>query len=121
MVDERTKAAAGTIYILYAFISINQQVAYSLEGACTNYVEAFFACMHRAEQGYQHHSAGVYLGRYAQESDAHLVDNGSQVRGLVALAVVSEHSVEVISHEFCNKIFMKYLHLPAIGARSEVC
>jgi len=54
--------------------------------------------MRRAEQGHHHHIAGVYLGRYAQESawreDHRRVDNGGQVRGVVGLAMAARPSVD---------------------------
>jgi hypothetical protein len=46
---------------------INHQEAYSLDGACTNYVEEYFSRLRRAEIGIHHH-AGAYWLRYAQES-----------------------------------------------------
>ena len=77
---------------------INHQLAYSDDGACTNGAEIFFSRMRRAEQGHHHHIAGVYLGRYAQESawreDNRRVDNGRQVRGVVALAHEGPPSVD---------------------------
>jgi hypothetical protein len=33
-------------------------LAYSLDGACTNWAEEFFSRMRRAEQGHHHHIAG---------------------------------------------------------------
>src|ERR1700751_4539675 len=46
---------------------INHQEAYSLNDACTNDAESFFARMRRAEIGHHHHIAGPYLIRFAQE------------------------------------------------------
>jgi hypothetical protein len=46
---------------------INLQEAYSLDGACTEMAE-YFSRLRRAEIGIQHHVAGAYLLRYAQES-----------------------------------------------------
>jgi hypothetical protein len=54
--------------------------------------------MRRAEQGHHHHISGAYLGRYAQESawreDRRRADNGTQVRGVVALAMGVKPSVD---------------------------
>lgn len=54
--------------------------------------------MRRAEQGHHHHIAGAYLARYAQESawreDHRRADNGTQVRGVVALALKARPSVD---------------------------
>jgi hypothetical protein len=47
---------------------INHEEAYSLDGACTNWVEEFFSRMRRAEIGHHHHIAGPYLLRFAQEA-----------------------------------------------------
>src|SRR5438309_10927922 len=44
---------------------INHQEAYSLNDACTNDAESFFARMRRAEIGHHHHIAGQYLIRFA--------------------------------------------------------
>jgi transposase-like protein len=46
---------------------INHQEAYSLNGACVNDAESFFARMRRAEIGHHRHIAGPYLIRFAQE------------------------------------------------------
>ena len=77
---------------------INHQLAYSMDGACTNGAESFFARMRRAEQGHHHHIAGTYLARYAQESawrEDHRRDpNGMQVRLVAALAFRSRPSVD---------------------------
>ncbi len=82
----------------YVVKVINHSVAYSLDGCCTNGAESFFSRMRRAEAGHHHHIAGVYLGRYAQESawreDHRRVDNGGQVRGVVGLALASKPSVD---------------------------
>ena len=47
---------------------INHDLAYSLDGACTNMAESFFSRLRRAEIGHHHHVAGAYLLRYAQEA-----------------------------------------------------
>ncbi len=96
MVDEST--AWNDLAARYVVKTINHQLAYSDNGACTNGAESFFSRMRRAETGHHHHIAGVYLGRYAQESawreDHRRADNGSQVRGVVALALAAKPSVD---------------------------
>jgi transposase-like protein len=96
MVDEST--AWNDLAARYVVKTINHQIAYSLDGACTNGAESFFSRMRRAEQGHHHHISGVYLGRYAQESawreDHRRVDNGGQVRGIAHLAMKAKPSVD---------------------------
>jgi transposase-like protein len=96
MVDEST--AWNDLSARYVVKTINNQLAYSDNGACTNGAESFFSRMRRAEAGHHHHIAGVYLGRYAQESawreDHRRVANGSQVSGVVALAMKAKPSVD---------------------------
>jgi hypothetical protein len=77
---------------------IDHGQAYSMDGACTNNAESFFSRMRRAEVGHHHHIAGPYLIRYAQEAgwreDARRVDNGTQVRRVMALAATCRPSVD---------------------------
>lgn len=77
---------------------INHQEAYSLNDACTNDAESFFARMRRAEIGHHHHIAGPYLIRFAQEMawrEDHRKDpNGSQVDRVVALVMKNKPSVD---------------------------
>lgn len=82
----------------YVVKRINHQLAYSMDGACTNGAESFFSRMRRAEVGHHHHIAGLYLARYAQESawrEGHRRDsNGDQARGVVGLALKARPSVD---------------------------
>jgi transposase-like protein len=82
----------------YEMKRINHQEAYSLDGACTNQAESYFSRLRRAEMGHHHHVSGAYLLRYAQESawreDARRVDNGTQVRRVTELALLSKPSVD---------------------------
>jgi hypothetical protein len=64
---------------------INHQVAYGLDGACTNYAEEYFSRLRRAEVGIHHHIAGAYLLR---------VSNGDQVSRIAALALKRGKSVD---------------------------
>jgi transposase-like protein len=75
----RQKVASGTI--LYADESrqwdtlhasydtrrINHSVAYSKDGASTNWAESYFARLRRAEFGVHHRISGKYLSAYASE------------------------------------------------------
>ena len=87
------------IHACYAMDRIDHGQAYSLPGGVyTNGAEEFFSRMRRGEIGHNHHVAGPYLIRYAQESarreDHRRVDNGRQVRGEMALAMASRTSVD---------------------------
>jgi hypothetical protein len=81
---------------------INHQEAYSLDGACTNMAEEYFSRLRRAEIGIQHHIAGAYLLRYAQESswreDNRRVSNGDQVSRIAALALKRGKSVDLTGY-----------------------
>ena len=96
MADEASSWNA--LHARYTVKTINHQVAYSLDGACTNGAESFFSRMRRAEQGHHHHMAGVYLARYAQESawreDHRRDSNGVQVRSVAGLALKARPSVD---------------------------
>jgi transposase-like protein len=76
---------------------INHQEAYSLNDACTNDAESFFARMRRAEIGHHHHIAGPYPIRFAQEMawrEDHRKDpNGFQADRVIALAMRNRPSV----------------------------
>ena len=91
-------AAWNELHATYEMKRINHQLAYSDDGACTNGAESFFSRMRRGEVGHHHHIAGTYLARYAQESawreDHRRVDNGAQVRSIVALALAAPSSVD---------------------------
>ena len=96
MVDEST--AGNALHARYVVKTINHQLAYSDNGACTNGAESFFSRMCQAEASHHHHIAGVCLGRYAQESawreDHRRAPNGSQVSGVVGLAMKAKPSVD---------------------------
>jgi hypothetical protein len=65
---------------------INHQEAYSLNDACTNDAESFFARMRRAEIGHHHHIAGPYLIRFAQELAAKSVVSYASIASSSAFA-----------------------------------
>jgi len=77
---------------------INHQEAYSLNGACTNWAESYFARLRRGEAGHHHHIAGAYLLRYAQEAawreDNRRSSNGDQTRNVATLAMRKGPSVD---------------------------
>ena len=93
-----TPTAGTTLHAHYVVKRINHQLAYSMDGACTNGAESFFSRLRRAEQGHHHHIAGIYLARYAQESawrEGHRrQSNGDQARGVVGLALAARTSVD---------------------------
>ena len=94
-----TTQAAGTRCTATTSVKrINHQVAYSMDGACTNGAESFFSRLRRAENGHHHHIAGAYLARYAQESafreSRRRDDNGTQVGRVVGLALAARPSVD---------------------------
>jgi transposase-like protein len=70
---------------------INHEEAYSYDGACTNWAEEFFSRIRRGEIGHNHHIAGPYLLRYAQEAswreDNRRMSNGDQVTRLAGFAM----------------------------------
>jgi transposase-like protein len=61
--DEST--AWNPLHGRFVLKRINHQEAYSLNGACVNDAESFFARMRRAEIGHHHHIAGPYLIRFS--------------------------------------------------------
>ncbi len=68
------------LHARYEMRRINHSVAFSLDGACTNQAESFFARLRRAEIGQHHHISGDYLGFYAAEM-AWREDNRRQPNG----------------------------------------
>ena len=77
---------------------INHGEAYSLDGACSNWAESYFARLRRGEIGHHHHVSGPYLLRYAQEAafreDSRRVANGEQVQRVAQLAMANKPSVD---------------------------
>lgn len=56
------------LHALYEMHRINHSVAFSLDGACTNWAESYFSRLRRAEMGQHHHISGKYLACYARET-----------------------------------------------------
>jgi transposase-like protein len=94
--DEST--AWNPLHGRFVLKRINHQEAYSLNGACVNDAESFFARMRRAEIGHHHHIAAPYLIRFAQEmawrEDHRRDSNGSQVDRVVALVMKTKPSID---------------------------
>jgi hypothetical protein len=80
---------------------INHEEAYSYDGCCTNWAEEFFSRIRRGEIGHNHHIAGPYLLRYAQEAswreDNRRMSNGDQVTRLAGFAMHRKPS-----QDFCG-------------------
>jgi transposase-like protein len=85
----------------YEMMRINHSVAYSLNGACTNWAESFFSRMRRAELGQHHHISGKYLISYAREmawkEDNRRVDNGTQHTAVAGAALAHP-----VSRQWCG-------------------
>ena len=87
------------LHARYQVDRIDHGQAYSLPGGVyTNGAEEFFSRMRRAEIGHHHHIAGAYLVRYAQEfawrEDHRRTTNGTQVQGVMGLAMACRPSVD---------------------------
>ena len=91
-------ASWDALHARYEMKRINHQVAYSLNGACTNMAESFFSRLRRAEWGQHHHISALYLGRYAAEmawrEDHRRQNNGGQAGRLLGLALTQSASVD---------------------------
>ena len=65
-------------------------MAFSRDGACTNWAESYFSRLRRAEMGQHHHISGKYLLAYAREmawkEDNRRVANGTQHEMVTASA-----------------------------------
>jgi transposase-like protein len=97
MTDEAS--SWNDLHARYEMQRIDHGAAYSTPGGVyTNGAEEFFSRMRRAEIGHHHHIAGAYLVRYAQEAawreDNRRVDNRTQVRGVMTLAMACRPSVD---------------------------
>jgi hypothetical protein len=70
---------------------INHQVAYSLDGACTNQAESFLARLRRMIDGQHHHVSPQHLHAYAAHAawmeDNRRVPNGTLTTKALALAM----------------------------------
>lgn len=90
--------AWNELHAKYEVKRIDHQQAYSLDGACTNWAESYFARLRRGEMSHHHHIAGDYLIRYAQEAawreDNRRVSNGDQVKRVAGNALGRKKSVD---------------------------
>lgn len=70
---------------------INHSIAFSDDGACTNWAESYFSRLRRAEIGVHHHISGRYLQAYASEmawrEDHRRKSNGAQFHRVAASAL----------------------------------
>lgn len=86
------------LHAFYEMRRINHSVAYSMDGACTNQAESYFARLRRAQYGVHHRLGGRYLHRYANEmawrEDHRRESNGEQFRAIAGLAIRHEMSRE---------------------------
>ena len=91
-------ASWNDLHARYEMKRIDHQQAYSLDGACTNWAESYFARLRRGEMGHHHHISGPYLLRFAQEAawreDNRRTPNGDQVKRIVDLALGKRKSVD---------------------------
>ena len=89
------------LHAYYEMMRINHSVAYSLDGACTNWAESFFSRMRRAEIGQHHHISGKYLISYAREmawkEDNRRVPNGDQHKAATGAALAHP-----VSRQWCG-------------------
>lgn len=76
----------------YEMMRINHSIAFSKDGACTNWAESYFSRLRRAEWGQHHHISGRYLAFYAREmawrEDNRRQPNGS-LHGMAAAAALA--------------------------------
>jgi hypothetical protein len=90
--------AWNPLHASFAMQRFNHQDGYSVDGACTNGAECYFSRLRRGELGHNHHIAGPYLVRDAQEAawreDLRRVSNGEQVYGIVGLTMRCPPSVD---------------------------
>lgn len=83
---------------LYEIKRINHQVAYSQNGACTNWAESFFSRMRLMVRGQHHHVSAHRLHAYAAHAawmeDHRGLDNGALARRALQLAMAHPVSRE---------------------------
>jgi hypothetical protein len=84
-------AVWDSLHARFAVKRINNSVAFSDDGACTNQAESFFSRLRRAEYGQHHRISGDYLKFYAGEmawrEDMRREDNGCQFERATADAL----------------------------------
>ena len=97
MADEA--ASWNALHSRFPMSRIDHGLLYSDGGKVyTNGAESFFSRLPRAERGINHHIAGAYLIRYAQEAswreDHRRVANGNQTKMIMGLAMAAKPSVD---------------------------
>jgi hypothetical protein len=84
-------AGWDALYARYDMQRINHSIAYSLDGACTNQAESYFARLRRSQYGIHHRIGSRLLSQYASEmawrEDRRRVSNGAQYAEVAALAL----------------------------------
>jgi len=79
------------LHAKFATMRINHQVAYSLNGACTNQAESFLARLRRMIDGQHHHVSPQHLHAYAAHAawmeDNRRTDNGGLTTKALGLAM----------------------------------
>lgn len=79
------------LHAKFATMRINHQVAYSLNGACTNQAESFLARLRRMIDGQHHHVSPQHLHAYAAHAawmeDNRRTDNGRLTNKALGLAM----------------------------------
>lgn len=79
------------LHAKYKAFRINHQVAYSLDGACTNQAESFLARLRRMVDGQHHHVSPQHLHQYAAHAawmeDHRRIDNGALAKRIAGLAM----------------------------------
>ena len=95
-------ASWDSLHASYDMRRINHSVAYSLNGACTNQAESFFARLRRAEMGQHHRISAHYLHRYAAEmawrEDHRRAANGAQWQAVTGLALTHPKSATLAGY-----------------------
>jgi hypothetical protein len=91
-------AGWDSLYAHYDMQRINHSIAYSLDGACVNQAESYFARLRRSQYGIHHRLGSRHLGQYASEmawrEDRRRVSNGAQYAEVIALALRHPRSRE---------------------------
>lgn len=81
------------LHARYPVSRINHSVAYSLDGACTNWAESFFSRLRRMVGGQHHFVSARYLHQYAAHAawleDHRRLDNGRLVNRLASVSLAS--------------------------------
>lgn len=91
-------AAYDILHARFQVKRINHQEAYSLNGACTNNAESFFARLRRSEWGVHHRVSGKHLHHYAAEmawrEDHRRQDNAFLTQSVAELTMAHGVSTE---------------------------